>query len=95
MCDVTPVLAMSLFLRKTNGTFVTHFGNAVRGKGTPNIASIGHSVLGNDDIRYDTGLTLRFLHKYMPILLPPFYPFGVAVRSKATFKMLVSPYSGT
>ena len=69
----------------------TPFGRAVRGKGTPKIASIGHSVLGNAKIRYDTGLALRFLHKYMSSVLPPF----VAVRGKATLKMLtlVSTYS--
>ena len=35
------------------------------------------------------------LHKYMSILLPPFYPFGVAIRGKATLEMLtlVIPYS--
>ena len=41
-------------------------------------------------------LALRFLHKYMSIVLPLFVTtFGVAVRGKATLKMLtlVSPYS--
>ena len=51
-------------------------------------------------LRYDMilVLALRFLHKYMSILLPTFVtPFGVAVRGKATLNMLVlvSPYSGT
>ena len=59
------------------------------------IASIGHSVLGNPKVRYDTGLAF-FLHKYMSIVLPPFItPFWVAVRGKAKRKVLelVSPYS--
>ena len=72
-------------------------GSAVRGKGTPKIDSIGHSVLGNVKIRYDTGFSnARFLHKYITILLPPFVtPFGIADRGKTTLKMLalVSPYS--
>ncbi len=41
-------------------------------------------------------LALRFLHKYMSIVLPPFVThFGVVVRGKATLKMLTlfSPYS--
>ena len=36
----------------------THFGSAVRGKGTPKVASIGHSVPGNVKIRYDTGFSI-------------------------------------
>ena len=42
-------------------------------------------------------LALRFLHKYISMLLVPFVnPFVVAVRGKATLNMLalVSPYSG-
>ena len=35
-------------------TLFTPFGNTVRGKGNPKIASIGHSVLGNPKVRYDT-----------------------------------------
>ena len=40
-------------------------------------------------------LTLVLLHKYMSILLPLVYPFGVAIRGKATLEMLtlVIPYS--
>ena len=40
-------------------------------------------------------LTLVLLHKYMPILLLPFYPLGAAVRGKATLEMLALfiPYS--
>ena len=74
----------------------TPFGNTVRGKGNPNIASIGHSVLGNPKVRYDTGFSIAVLDKYMSILLPIFItPFGVAVRGKVELKILasVSPYS--
>ena len=50
----------------------------VKGKGNPKIASIGHSVLGNPKVRYDTVLALLFLHKYMSVLLPHFItPFGL------------------
>ena len=59
---------------------------------TLTIAFIGHSVLGNPKVRYDTGFSIAFLHKYMSILLPLFItPFWVA----AKFKILgfVSPYS--
>ena len=60
---------------------VTPFGSTVRGKGNPKIAFIGHSVLGNPKVRYDTGFSIAFLHKYMSILLPLFItPFMVAVR---------------
>ena len=50
----------------------TPFGSTVRGKGNPKIAFIGHSVLGNPKVRYDTGFSIAFLHKYMSILLPLF-----------------------
>ena len=72
------------------------FGSTVRYKGNPKIASIGHSVLGNPKVRYDTGFSIACLHEYMPILLPIFIiPFVVAVRGKAKHKILalVSPYS--
>ena len=36
------------------------------------IASIGHSVLGKPKVRYDTGFSIVFLHKYMSIVLPIF-----------------------
>ena len=74
----------------------TPFGSTVRGKGNPKIASIGHSVLGNPKVRYDTGFRIAFLHKCMSILLPLFIThFWVAVRGKAKLKILalVSPYS--
>ena len=60
---------------------LTTFGSTVRGKGNPKIGFIGHSVLGNPKVRYDTGFSIAFLHKYMSILLPLFItPFWVAVR---------------
>ena len=74
----------------------TPFGSTVRGKGNPKIASIGHSVLGNPKVRYDTGFRIYFLHRYMSNLLPLFItPFWVAVRGKVNLKILalVSPYS--
>ena len=74
----------------------TPFGSTVKVKGNPKIASIGHSVHGNPKVRYDTGFSIAFLHKYMSILLPHFItPFGVAVRGKAKLRILelVSPYS--
>ena len=43
----------------------TPFGSTVRGKGNPKIAYICHSVLGNPTVRYDTGFSIAFLHKYM------------------------------
>ena len=30
------------------------------GKGNPKIASIGHSVLGNPKVRYDSGFSIDF-----------------------------------
>ena len=64
----------------------------------PEVASIGHSVLGNPKVRYDIVFSIAFffLHKYMSILLPLFItPFGVAVRGKGklTILALISPYS--
>ena len=38
----------------------TPFGSTVRGKGNPKIASIGHSVLVNPKVRYDTGFSIAF-----------------------------------
>ena len=40
--------------------FLPLLGVSVRGKGNPKIASIGHSVLGNPKVRYDTGFTIAF-----------------------------------
>ena len=34
------------------------FGSAVRGKGTHKIPSVGHFILGNAKIRYDTGFSI-------------------------------------
>ncbi len=73
----------------------TPFGSIVTGN-NPKIVSIGHSVLGNPKVRYDSGFSIDFLHKYMSILLPLFItPFWVAVRGKAKLEILalVSPYS--
>ena len=76
---------------------VTPFGSTVSGKGNPNIASIGHSVLGNPKVRYDIGFSIAFcLHKCMSMLLPLFItPFGVAVGDNGmlTLLTLISPYS--
>ena len=74
----------------------THFGSTVRGKGNPKIASMFHSVLGNHKVRYDTGFSIAFLHKYLSILLPLLITtFWVAVRGKAKLKIfaLVNPFS--
>ena len=98
-CD--PGLSLDTFYINTCNFLLlplfTPFGSTVRGKGNPKIASIGHSVLVNPKVRYDTGFSIAFfLHKYMSILLPLFItPFGVAVRGKGklTILALISPYS--
>ena len=69
----------------------TPFGRTVRGKAPLRLLALGIPYSGT--LRYDMTLVLalRFLHKYMSIVLPPFVtPFGVVIRGKAT---LVSPYS--
>ena len=40
----------------------TTFRSTVRGKGNPEIASIGHSVLGKPKVRYDTGFSIVFFY---------------------------------
>ena len=98
-CD--PGLSLDTFYINTCNFLLlplfTPFGSTVRGKGNPKIASIGHSVLVNPKVRYDTGFSIAFfLLKYMSILLPLFItPFGVAVRGKGklTILALISPYS--
>ena len=50
----------------------TNFGSAVRGKGTPKIASIGHSVLGNATIRYGTGFSIALFTKIHVNFVTPF-----------------------
>ena len=99
-CD--PVLSLDTFYTNTCNFLLlplfTPFGSTVRGKGNPKIASIGHSVLGNSKVRYDTGFStlLFFLHKYMSMLSPLFItPFVVAVRGngKLTILAFISPYS--
>ena len=50
----------------------TPFGSAVRGKGTPKIASIGHSLLGSTKVRYDTGFSnALFIQIYVNFVTPP------------------------
>ena len=49
----------TFYINKCN-FFFTPFGSTVRGKGNHKIASIGHSVLGNPKVRYDTVLALFF-----------------------------------
>ena len=75
--------------------FVTPFGVAVRGKSTFKMLALVSPY--SESLRYAMTviLNLVLLHKYMSILLPPFYPFEVPIRGKATFEMLtlVIPYS--
>ena len=65
-CDVTPVLALTGVTNTCNflllPLFFTPFGSTIRGKGNPKIASIGHSVLGNPKVRYDTGFSFAFFY---------------------------------
>ena len=55
----------------------TPFGSTVSGNGNPKIASIGHSVLVNPKVRYDTGFSIVFFFYIdtcqfcYPFLLPP------------------------
>ena len=73
---VTPVLALTRFTHvHFCYPFFTPFGITVTGKGNPKIASIGHSVLGNPKVRYDTGFSIVFFyintcHFCYPFLLP-------------------------
>ena len=59
-CD--PGLSLDTFYINTCNFLLlplfTPFGSTVRGKGNPKIASIGHSVLVNPKVRYDTGLRI-------------------------------------
>ena len=63
----------------------TPFGSTVRGKGNPNIASIGHSILGNPKVRHDTVLALLFYiiscQLCYPFLLPLFGLKNVSIFS--------------
>ena len=65
--------------------FFTPFGSTVRGKGNHKIASIGHSVLGNPNVRYDNGFSIAFFYINGCQLCYPFLvtPFWVAVRGKS------------
>ena len=53
-CDVTPALALTRFTQ-TNVTFVTPFGST-------KIASIGHCLLRNPNVRYTTGFRIAFFY---------------------------------
>ena len=68
-CD--PGLSLDTFYINTCNFLLlpifTPFGSTVRGKGNPKIASIGHSVLVNPKVRYDTGFSIAIL---LPLLLP-------------------------
>ena len=61
-CD--PGLSLDTFYINTCNFLLlplfTPFGSTVRGKGNPKIASIGHSVLVNPKVRYDTGFSIAF-----------------------------------
>ena len=60
------------------------FGVAARGNdATLEIACIGYSVLGNTEVRCDTGYSIdTFYVKQMSHLLPLFTHFGSAVKGK-------------
>ena len=62
LCD--PGLSLDTFYINTCNFLLlplfTPFGSTVRGKGNPKIASIGHSVLVNPKVRYDTGFSIAF-----------------------------------
>ena len=64
------------------------FGVAARGNSTLEIACIGYTVLGNAEVRCDTGFRIdTFYVKQMSPLLPICTPFGRAVRGKGTSKI--------
>ena len=64
------------------------FGVAARGNSTLEIACICYSVLGNTEVRSDTGFSIEtFYVKQMSPMLPLFTPFGRAVRGKGTPKI--------
>ena len=76
-CD--PGLSLDTFYINTCNFLLlplfTPFGSTVRGKGNPKIASIGHSVLVNPKVRYDTGFSIAFFYINIcqfcyPFLLP-------------------------
>ena len=75
-CDISVSLD-TFYINKINVTFATPFGSTVKGKGNPKSASIGHSVLGNKKVRYDTDFSIAFyIHTCQfcyPILLPLFW----------------------
>ena len=97
-CDVTPVLALTRFTwtNVTCVTLFTRFGSTLKGKGNPKIASIGHCVLGNPRVRYDTAFNIDFFTLIHGNVITPFYyPCWVAVggKTKLNILALVSPYS--
>ena len=56
---------------------------AARDNAKIEIACIGYSVLGNTEVRCDTGFSIEtFYVKQMSPLLPHFTPFGSGVRVK-------------
>ena len=70
------------------------FGVVARGNGKLEIACIGYSVLGNTEVQCDTGFSIEtFYVKQMSPLLPPFTPFGSAVRGKCIPKIASSGHS--
>ena len=68
----------------------TSFGSTVRGKGNPKIASIGHSVLVNPKVRYDTGFSIAFFYINTCQLCYPFLLPLLGLRSgvKASLRYL-------
>ena len=76
------------------------FGVAARGDVKLEMACIGYSVLGNTEVRCDTGFSIdTFYVKQMSPLLPLLPLLGVlsGVGLKASLRLLplVIPYSGT
>ena len=64
------------------------FGVAARGNAKLEIVCIGCSVLGNTEVRCDTGFSIdTFYLKQMSPLLPPLTPFRSAVRGKGIPKI--------
>ena len=79
--------------------FLPLLGVLSGGKGNPKIASIGHSILGNPKVRYDTGFSIAF---YITIcqfcyhfLLPLFGLRSGVNKAKLKILALVSQYSET
>ena len=60
---------------------------AARGNATLEMACIVYSVLGNTEVRCDTGFSIDTYVKQMSALLPLCTPFGSAVRGKGVPKI--------